>query len=163
MAARRPVGRTHGAFMAGLTAFGIALGHLQALLVVFMWRALDMALPPRAHSLIATLERAPDWLASAAQGSQVAIAIAVLSGAWLAGRSPAERLGALFYVSGLVLAVRYLALAALTGWPDSLEAMDGGIGPFGAFAVRVWILLVASGASVAIGLVFVNLARRSAS
>jgi len=152
MASRRPGGRS---------AFGIALGHLQAVLALYGWRLLDLAPPVEAEGMTAALGHAPTWLAPAAQGSQIALGVALLSGAWLAGRSPAERLGALAYATGVMLAVRYMALVVLIGWPETLQAVDGGFGPLGVYAIKVWVVLAVACAAVAVGLGLLIFARRS--
>ncbi|NPV47237.1 MAG: hypothetical protein HPY69_09780 [Armatimonadetes bacterium] len=161
MAARRRTGRTHGALMAGLSAFGMALGHLLGLLVLYSWRLLGFSSPPSSEALAEALRKGPDWLVSAGQGSQVAVGVVLLSGAWLAGRSPLERIGALAYVSGVALAVRYLTLSVLAGWPDNLQAVDQGLGPAGTVAVRVWVVLGGAATAMALGLGLISFARRS--
>lgn len=149
--------------MAGLSAFGIASGHLLGLWVIFTWRLLGFSSAPSPEAWAEALREGPEWLLSAAQGSQIAIGVILLSGAWLAGRSLFERLGALAYVVGLALAVRYLSLSVLAGWPQSLQVLDQGLGPVATLSVRVWLVLAGAAVATALGLGLISFARRNAS
>lgn len=132
-----------------ILAFGVAMGYLEAAVVVYLRGALGLA--------PAGLVPVYDPVAFGAfAGTEVARELATLvmiaAVGWLAGRTGLERLAWAAVVFGTWDIVYYLGLRATSGWPASITAWDvlflvpvPWVGP-------VWAPILASVALVAFGL-----------
>ena len=144
--------RTPGAFRStavAVLAFGIAMGYLEATVVVYLRAALGLApaglVPvhdPAAFGAFAGVEVA----------RELATLVMIGSVGWLAGRRALERLAWTAVVFGTWDVVYYLGLRLLIGWPASPGAWDilflvpvPWVGP-------VWAPIVVSAALVGFGL-----------
>lgn len=138
-----------GSSAIAVVAFGIAMGYLEAAVVVYLQAALGLA--------PAGLVPAHDPAAFRAfEGVEVARELATLvmiaTVGWLAGRTGLERLAWAAVVFGAWDIVYYLGLRLAIGWPPSLDTWDvlflvpmPWVGP-------VWAPIVVSTALVLVGL-----------
>jgi hypothetical protein len=113
-------------------AFGVAMGYLEAAVVVYLRAALGLG-PPGVARELATL-------------------VMIAAVGWLAGRGGVERLAWAAVAFGAWDVVYYLGLRLVTGWPPALDAWDvlflvpvPWVGP-------VWAPIVVSAALVGFGL-----------
>lgn len=144
--------RSHGAFWttaAVVLAYGVAMGYLEAAVVVYLRAALGLgpagvALThdPSAFGTYGAVEVA----------RELATLVMIAAVGWLAGRGGLERLAWAAVAFGAWDVVYYLGLRLVTGWPQSLEAWDilflvpvPWVGP-------VWAPIVVSAALVGFGL-----------
>jgi hypothetical protein len=123
MPARRFARPSTGAFLAALTAFAIAMGHLEAVVVVYIRRLLDVVPMPE-HLDADFVSRMPDWLIATEQGREAATIVMLLALGWLVGRSPLAKLGTFLYAFGVWDIFYYVSLKVLIGWPASLQTRD---------------------------------------
>jgi hypothetical protein len=145
-------GRSPGAFRStaiAVVVFGIAMGFLEAAVVVYLRAALGLA--PGSHVLV------DDPAAFGAfEGVEVAREVATLvmiaAVGWLAGRTGLERLAWAAVAFGTWDIIYYAGLWLVVGWPPSLATWDGlffipipWVGP-------VWAPIVVSAALVGFGL-----------
>jgi hypothetical protein len=106
-----------------LAAFGIGFGHIEAVVVVYIRRALDWV-PLPADTSPDDLASVPGWLIHTEQTREVAAVIVLLALGWLVGRNVLERVATFLFVFGVWGIVRYIALRAMIDWPESLRTMD---------------------------------------
>jgi hypothetical protein len=146
-------GRDQGAFRStaiAVIAYAIAMGYLEAAVVVYLRAALGLAPAglvlvhdPAAFGAFAVVEVV----------RELATLVMIATVGWLAGRSGLERLAWAAVVFGAWDIVYYLGLRLLIGWPPSPAAWDvlflaplPWVGP-------VWAPLAVSAALVGFGLV----------
>ena len=144
--------RSHGAFWttaAIVLAYGVAMGYLEAAVVVYLRAALGLgpagvALThdPSAFGTYGAVEVA----------RELATLVMIAAVGWLAGRGGLERLAWASVAFGAWDIAYYLGLRLITGWPQSLDAWDilflvpvPWVGP-------VWAPIVVSAALVGFGL-----------
>ena len=120
---RRASGGMNGARLAALTAFAIAMGHLEAMVVVYIRHILGVVPAPE-HLDRAVFEQVPRWIISAEQGREAATLIMLLALGYLAGRRPLTKLAVFLFAFGVWDIFYYVSLKVLIGWPASLQTMD---------------------------------------
>ncbi len=146
-------GRNLGTFRStasAVIAYAIAMGYLEAAVVVYLRAALGLA----AAGLVPVHDPAA---LGAFEGVEVARELATLvmiaAVGWLAGRTRLERLAWAAVVFGAWDIVYYLGLRFLTGWPPSPAAWDVLFLAPVAWVGPVWAPLAVSAALVGFGLV----------
>lgn len=110
-------------YVTALTAFAIAMGHLEAVVVVYIRRILNLVPTPE-HLDPALYAKLPAWLIATEQGREATTIIMLVSLAYLAGRTPLDRLGTFLFAFGVWDIWYYVALKILLGWPASLQTID---------------------------------------
>ena len=143
--------RSPGAFRSTavvVVAFGVAMGYLEAAVVVYLRSAIETGSVVPAHdpATLGTFE-------AIEVARELATLVMIGAVGWLAGRSRLERLAWAAVVFGAWDIVYYLGLRLAIGWPPSLETWDvlflipiPWVGP-------VWAPIVVSAALLAFGLV----------
>ena len=110
-------------FLATLTAFGIAMGYLEAVVVVYIRHILDIVPTPEQLDPQA-LAQVPDWIISTAQTREAATIVMLVALALLAGRTRVQKLATFLFAFGVWDIFYYIGLKALIDWPASLTTMD---------------------------------------
>jgi hypothetical protein len=154
-------GRSPSSFLTTAIAvltFGIAMGYLEAAVVVYLRAALDLAsvgLAPVAD--VAEF----DTFAGIEITRELATLMMIATVGWLAGRGGLDRLAWAAVVFGAWDIVYYLGLRLTIGWPPALDTWDilflvpmPWVGP-------VWAPMVVSGALVGFGLAAAHRLRRA--
>jgi hypothetical protein len=134
-----------------VVAFGVAMGYLEAAVVVYLRAALEIvpsAVPAHDPETFGTFE-------AVEIARELATFVMISAVGWLAGRRPLERLAWAAVVFGAWDIVYYLGLRLAIGWPPSLETWDvlflvpaPWVGPVWA-PVVVSVALVGSGLAAA--------------
>lgn len=137
-------------------AFGVAMGYLEAAVVVYLRAALEIvpgAIPAHDPATFGTFEAVEIT-------RELATLVMIAAVGWLAGRSHLERLAWAAAAFGTWDIAYYLGLRLTSGWPPSLGAWDvlflvpiPWVGP-------VWAPILASVGLVAFGLATVGRLRR---
>jgi hypothetical protein len=114
--------RSPGAFWstaAVVVAFGVAMGYLEAAVVLYLRSAIETGSVVPAHdpATVGTFE-------AIEIARELATLVMIAAVGWLAGRSRLERLAWAAVVFGAWDIVYYLGLRLATGWPPSLETWD---------------------------------------
>ncbi len=107
-----------------MLAYGVAMGYLEAAVVVYLRAALGFAgelVGPGESAMTATTVGS---FLPAEVTREAATLIMIVAVGWLAGRRPVERLAWAAVVFGSWDIVYYAGLWALIGWPPSLAAWD---------------------------------------
>lgn len=123
MESSRPPGRSLTSRLVALTAFAIAMGHLEAVVVVYIRHILDIVPTPE-HLNRAVYEQVPSWLLVTEQGREAATIIMLLALGYLAGRRPLEKLAVFLFAFGVWDVFYYVSLKLLINWPASLQTTD---------------------------------------
>jgi hypothetical protein len=130
-----------------VAGFGIAMGYLEAAVVVYLRAAIEAgavaaAQDPTTTGTYETLEVA----------REAATLVMIATVGWLAGRAALERLAWTAVVFGLWDIVYYAGLRLAIGWPEAFDTWDllflipwPWVGP-------VWAPILVSGALIAVGL-----------
>jgi hypothetical protein len=109
-----------------LTAWAIAFGWLEAVVVVYIRTIIGLAhtetIPPAAEVMRRFAEL--PWLLPTEQTREAATLVMLATIAWLAGSTRASRFGAFLVAFGLWDIFYYVALYAMLRWPPSLATMD---------------------------------------
>jgi hypothetical protein len=116
-------GRRLGWRLAALTAFAIAMGHLEAVVVVYIRHILGIVPTPE-HLDRAVYEQVPHWLLATEQGREAATIVMLVTLAILVGHRPLTKLAVFLYAFGLWDIFYYVGLKVLIDWPASLQTMD---------------------------------------
>ena len=122
MVPRYPV-RPLLAKLALLAALGIALGHIEAVVVVYIRRVLGWV-PLPVDIGAADLARVPGWLIHTEQTREVATIVLLFALACLVGRNVVEKIAVFLLAFGTWDIAYYAALRAMIGWPESLRTQD---------------------------------------
>jgi len=115
-----------GARLAALLAFALALGWLEAVVVVYIRALLGVAHgnevvdPTELTRRLASLP----WLIGTEQGREASTIVILAAVAWLAAPRFRPRLGAFLVAFGAWDITFYAALYVLLRWPPSLGTMD---------------------------------------
>ncbi len=109
--------------LATLTAFGIAMGYLEAVVVVYIRKILGIVPAPEQLNAEA-IAQVPDWLISTEQTREAATIIMLVALALLAGRTRVQKLAVFLFAFGVWDIFYYVGLKALINWPASLTTMD---------------------------------------
>ena len=131
--------------------FGVAMGYLEAAVVVYLRSALgnlSIAVPshdPGTFGTFGTFE-------AVEIARELATLVMIVAVGWLAGRSRLERLAWAAIVFGTWDIVYYLGLRVAIGWPPSFDTWDVLFLVPMAWVGPVWAPIVVSAALVAVGL-----------
>jgi len=106
-----------------LTAFGIAMGYLEAVVVVYIRRILDIVPTPE-HLDPQAIAQVPDWLISTEQTREAATIIMLVALALLADRTRLQKLAVFLFTFGLWDIFYYVSLKGLIDWPAQWTTMD---------------------------------------
>lgn len=110
-------------YLTALTAFAVAMGHLEAVVVVYIRHL--MKLVPAPEQLNAALyAQVPHWIIVSEQGREAATIIMLVTLAYLAGRSVLHRVATFLFAFGVWDIWYYVALKVLIQWPASLQTTD---------------------------------------
>jgi hypothetical protein len=142
--------RSPGAFRsttAAVVAFGIAMGYLEAAVVVYLRSAIETGSVVPAHDpgTLGTFE-------AIEVARELATLVMIAAVGWLAGRTRLERLAWAAVVFGAWDLVYYLGLRLAIGWPPSLDTWDVLFLIPGPWVGPVWAPIVVSAALVGSGL-----------
>jgi hypothetical protein len=141
--------RRFGSTAVAVLAYGVAMGYLEAAVVVYLGAALGLApatlVPVQVPATFGTF-------AAVEVARELATIVMIAAVGWLAGRTRLERLAWTAVVFGTWDIVYYAGLWLVIGWPPSLATWDvlfllpvPWVGP-------VWAPIVVSGALVGFGL-----------
>jgi len=109
--------------LAVLTAFAIAMGHLEAVVVVYIRHI--MGIVPAPEQLDANLyAHVPQWIIVSEQWREAATIVMLVTLAVLVGRSRREKLAVFLFAFGVWDIWYYVALKYLLNWPASLGTLD---------------------------------------
>jgi hypothetical protein len=141
--------------LGALLAFGVAMGWLEGVVVVYIRGLFGMghgeAIPPPGD-VVQRFAQLP-WLLPTEQSREVATIVMLAAVAWLAARRPQARFGAFLFIFGVWDIVYYIALYVMLGWPPSLATMDVLFlippGPW--WTQPVWLPVAISCVMIAIG------------
>lgn len=128
-------------------AFAIAMGYLEAAVVVYLRSAIETGSVVAAHD--------PDSFGTFEAveiAREVATLVMIAAVGWLAGRTRLERLAWAAVVFGAWDIVYYVGLRLAIGWPPSLETWDVLFLVPSPWVAPVWAPIVVSAALVASGL-----------
>lgn len=134
-----------------LAAFAVAMGHLEAVVVVYIREILGL-IPTPEDLTPAVLELVPGWIIAVEQTREAATIIMLVCLALLAGRNFRERLGAFLFAFGVWDITYYAALKLMIGWPGALTTMDLLFLIPRAWYGPVWLPLAASCGLITVGL-----------
>jgi hypothetical protein len=142
--------RSPGAFRStavAVVAFGVAMGYLEAAVVVYLRSAIETGAVVPAHdpATFGTFE-------AIEIGREVATLVMIAAIGWLAGRTKLERLAWAAVAFGAWDIVYYLGLRLTIGWPPSLDAWDVLFLIPSPWFGPVWAPIVVSAALVGAGL-----------
>jgi len=110
-------------FYLGLAAFGIAFGHLEAVVVVYI-REIIGIIPTPEQLNPEVMAQLPGWLIPVEQTREAATIVMLAALALVAGRYGRQRLGVFLYTFGIWDVIYYVSLKIMLGWPASLATMD---------------------------------------
>ena len=106
-----------------LTAFGVAFGHIEAVVVVYIRRVLGwVPLPTDIGPEM--MARVPGWLIHTEQTREAATIILLLAVACLAGRIFTARLAVFLFSFGAWDITYYVSLRVMLGWPETFRTPD---------------------------------------
>jgi hypothetical protein len=142
-----------------LTAFGIAMGYLEAVVVVYIRKILGIVPTPEQLDPEA-IGQLPAWLISVEQTREAATIVMLLSLAIIAGRNNWQRLGTFVFAFGVWDIFYYVGLKALIDWPESLTTTDCLFLIPQPWFSPVWVPVAASCALIILGVVFMRLGAR---
>lgn len=109
--------------LALIAAFSVAMGYLEAVVVVYIRRILDIVPPPE-NLDASVMAKMPEWLIATEQTREVATIIMLVTFAWLVGRDLPTRVAVFLIAFGVWDLTYYAGLKALIGWPASLTTLD---------------------------------------
>jgi len=139
---------------AAVIAFGVAMGYLEAAVVVYLRSAIE------AGTVVPAYDPATFGSFEAIEIARELATIVMISAVgWLAGRTRLERLAWAAVVFGAWDIVYYLGLRLAIGWPPSLETWDVLLLVPGPWVSPVWAPIVVSAALVTSGLAAARRAR----
>lgn len=147
-----PEGRASGGLRATalvVLAFGVAMGWLEAVVVVYLRTAIGLApgvvVPAHEPATVGTFE-----VVEIARELATLVMIAAVG--WLAGRTPLERLAWSAVVFGAWDIVYYAGLRVVLGWPPALDTWDVLFLVPSPWVGPVWAPIVVSAALIGYGL-----------
>ena len=118
--------RSSGGRLGALVTFAVAMGWLEAVVVVYIRGLFGMvhgeALPPPGD-VVERFGQLP-WLLPTEQSREAATIVMLAAVAWLGARGWRARFGAFLIIFGVWDIAYYLALYAMLRWPPSLATMD---------------------------------------
>ena len=144
--------------LALLSAFAIAMGYLEAVVVIYIRKILDIV-PAADHLTTQTLAQAPDWLVSTEQTREAATIIMLVTLASLVGRTAAQKLGVFLFAFGIWDIFYYISLKALINWPPSLATQDCLFLIPQPWYAPVWLPVLISLGMIALGILLLRQSR----
>lgn len=109
--------------LALIAAFSVAMGYLEAVVVVYIRHILDIV--PMPEDLDASfVAKLPEWLVATEQTREIATVVMLVALAWLVGRDLPGRVATFFVAFGVWDIAYYGSLKGLIGWPASLTTLD---------------------------------------
>ena len=138
-----------------LSAFAIAMGYLEAVVVVYIRKILDIV-PPPLDLTSQTLAQLPDWLITTEQSREAATIIMLVALAALVGRSWRQKLGPFLFTFGVWDIFYYVSLKALINWPATLTTQDCLFLIPQPWYAPVWVPVVISLGMIALGLLLLG-------
>jgi hypothetical protein len=132
-----------------LAAFGVAFGHIEAVVAVYTRHLLGWV-PVPADIGPADVAKMPNWLLHAEQTREVATVIVLLALATLVGRNFLERVATFLLTLGVWDIAYYVALKAMSGWPQSFTTTDCLVVIPDPWFAPVWIPIVCSAGMIAV-------------
>ena len=146
-----------------LAAFGIAFGHIEAVVVVYIRRIMDWV-PLPSDITADDLAQVPNWLIHTEQTREAATIVLLLALATLVGRNFLERLATFLFAFGAWDLTYYAALKAMIRWPESFTTTDCLFLIPQPWIAPVWIPIVCSLGMVLVATaILLAIDRRSAS
>ncbi len=142
-------------FMTLLTAFGVAMGYAEAVVVYYLRRLLDLVPLPDDITPAMMAQADPRTLA-VEQTREVATIIMLLALAIVSGRNTWQRVGAFLFAFGVWDIFYYVGLKTLLGWPGSLGAPDVLFLIPSPWYAPVWMPIVASVVMIVIGVLCIR-------
>lgn len=142
-----------------LVAFAVAMGHMEAVVVVYI-RAILHIIPTPENLTQAVVARVPAWVLATERTREAATVVMLVCLALLAGRNAWERLGTFLVAFGLWDLTYYASLKLMLDWPRSLQTLDLLFLIPQQWYAPVWVPLAASGGMIAVGLLCLALAPR---
>jgi hypothetical protein len=113
---------------ASLWVFGLAFGWIEASVVVYLRETYPRGMPlPGLESFVGlpvSIASLPQHLVALEVAREACTIVLLGAVAWLAGRRPADRIGAFLLSFGIWDLIYYAVLKLVLGWPDSLSAWD---------------------------------------
>lgn len=109
--------------MAALAAFAVAMGHLEATVVVYI-RAIFDVIPSPAQLDAAAMALMPSWVVASEQAREAATIVMLVTLAYLAGRNLWDRVGVFLFAFGIWDIFYYVALKVMIDWPGTFGTMD---------------------------------------
>jgi len=152
-------GMTVFRYLVLLTAFGIAMGYLEAVVVVYIRQILGIVPTPEQLDP-QVMAQIPPNIISLEQTREAATIIMLASLAMVAGRNNWQRLGTFLFTFGVWDIFYYVGLKALIDWPASLTTMDCLFLIPKPWYFPVWGPLAASCGLMLLGLLFMRLGAR---
>jgi len=107
----------------GLSAFGVAMGHVEAVVDVYIRKMLHILPTPEQFDAQALAE-GPGWFIATEQTREAATIVMLAALALMVGRTGRQRLGILLYSFGIWDIVYYISLKLMIDWPVSLATID---------------------------------------
>lgn len=138
-----------------LTAFAVAMGYMEAVIVVYIRHLGGMVpLPPEAVDYRKFLTQLPPFLIPTEQTREAATIIMLVTLALLVGRRLRERVCVFLLAFGVWDIFYYVGLKALLDWPPRLTTTDVLFLIPRPWLAPVWLPLAASAAMIALALAF---------
>jgi hypothetical protein len=145
-----------------LAAFAVAMGHLEAVVVVYI-RAILHLIPTPEDLTKVVVAKLPAWVFATERTREAATLVMLVCVALLAGRNAWERLGTFLVAFGIWDLTYYASLKVMLDWPRSLETLDLLFLIPKQWYAPVWIPMAASGGMIAVGVLCLALAPRPGS
>ncbi len=144
----------------GVAAFGVAFGHLEAVVVVYIRQI--MGIVPTPEQLDPeVLAQVPGWLIGTEQTREASTIIILASLALVAGRTGLQRLGIFLYAFGIWDVVYYISLKVMIEWPASLTTTDCLFLIPGPWYCPVWVPLLVACLMIIWGARFMEVPRKA--
>lgn len=143
----KPSGGAFRSTAVAVVAFGVAMGYLEAAVVVYLRSAIEIGSVVPAHDpgTMGTFE-------AIEIARELATLVMIAAVGWLAGRTRLERLAWAAVVFGTWDIVYYVGLRLAIGWPPTLDTLDVLFLIPGPWVGPVWAPIVVSAALVGSGL-----------
>jgi len=107
-----------------LMAFAIAMGYMEAVIVVYIRHLAGLLSPAPDLDLVQVMQALPSWLIPTEQTREAATIIILLAVALAVGRSFREKVCVFLLTFGIWDIIYYVSLQVLIDWPGSLATID---------------------------------------
>ncbi len=143
-----------------VVAFGIAMGYLEAMVVVYIRKILGIV-PTPVNLDRSVSEQIPQWLVQCEITREAATIVMLVCFAILAADTLARKVGTFLLVFGVWDIFYYVSLWCLMDWPPSLATIDLLFLIPVPWIAPVWVPLACSATMIAIGLLLLAGRRRA--